>query len=115
LRKNTYIWFQAGYMAPLAELLLDVAPTMYAMYADLVDSEEAVVTLVARRPDRITNSEVVYAFVGVEDAKFVFMASSGCCKEGGCPSLPPDPLGGLDRTTMRVGLGDGVPAAGVPE
>jgi hypothetical protein len=48
---------------------------MYAMCAGLVDSEGAVGTLVARRPDRITNPEVVYAFVGVEDVKFVFMAS----------------------------------------
>jgi hypothetical protein len=76
---------------------------MYELYADHVDSEEAVVALVARRPDRIINPEVVYAFIGVENAKFVFLASSGCCKGGGggCPSLPPDSLGGLGRTTME--------------
>ena len=41
--------------------------------------------------------EVVYAFVGVEDVKFVFLANSDCCTGGGCPSLPPDPLGELGR------------------
>jgi hypothetical protein len=43
---------------------------MYEMYAGHVDSKGAVVTLVARRPDRITNPAVAYAFVGVENAKF---------------------------------------------
>ena len=52
-------------------------------------------------PDRIINPEVVYAFVGVENVKFVFLASSDCCTEGGCPSLPPDSLGGLGRTMME--------------
>jgi hypothetical protein len=58
-------------------------------------------TLVARRPDRITNPEAVYAFVGVEDVKFVFMANSDCCRGGGCPYLPPDSLGGVGGTTME--------------
>jgi hypothetical protein len=57
--------------------------------------------LVARRPDRLINPEVVYAFVGVENVKFVFMASSGCCKGSGCPSLLPDSLGGLGRAIME--------------
>jgi hypothetical protein len=70
LRKNTYIRFQAGYGTPLAELLLNVASAMYEMYAGHVDSKGAVVTLVARRPDRIINPAVAYAFVGVENAKF---------------------------------------------
>jgi hypothetical protein len=74
---------------------------MYEMYANNVDSKEAVVTLVARRPDRIINPAVVYAFVGVENVKFVFMANSDCCTGGGCPSLPPDSLGGLGRTMME--------------
>jgi hypothetical protein len=79
---------------------------MYAMcYADLVDSEGAVVTLVARRPADVASSTqkwLVYAFfVGVEDVKFAFMANSGCCKGGGCPALPPDSLGGLGRTIME--------------
>jgi hypothetical protein len=71
---------------------------MYEMYANHVDSEDSVVTLVARRPDRISNPEVVYAFVGVANVKFAFLANSGCCTGGGCPSFPPDPLGGLGRT-----------------
>jgi hypothetical protein len=54
---------------------LDVAATTYEIYAGLVDSEGAVVALVARRPDRIINPEVVYAFVGVENVKFAFMAN----------------------------------------
>jgi hypothetical protein len=74
---------------------------MYEMYAGHVDSEEAVATLVARRPDRIANPEVAYAFIGVEDVEFVFLANSGCCKGGGCPSLPPDSLGGLGRTIVE--------------
>jgi hypothetical protein len=119
LRKNTYIRFQAGHVTPLAELLLDVAPAMYEMYAAIMwISEDTVVTLVARRPDRIINPEVVYAFVGVENVKFVFLAKSDCCTGGGCPSLPPDP-----RRTWRtagqdhdgVGHDAGVPGAGVPE
>jgi hypothetical protein len=73
----------------------------YFMPIMCVDSEGAVVALVARRPDRITNPEVVYALIGVEDVKFVFMGSSDCCKGGGCPSLPPDSLGGLGRTAME--------------
>jgi len=101
LRKNTYVKFKAGHGTPLAELLLNAASTMYEMYAGHVDSEDAVVTLVARRPDRITNPEVVYAFVGVENVKFVFLANSDCCTGGGCPSLPPDSLGGLGRTMME--------------
>jgi hypothetical protein len=44
---------------------------------------------------------VVYAFVGVENVKFVFMASSDCCTGGGCPFLPPDSLGGLGRAMME--------------
>jgi hypothetical protein len=65
-------------------------------------SEGAVVALVARRPDRIINPEAVYAFVGVEDVEFVFLANSAdCCTGGGCPSLPPDPLGGLGRAIME--------------
>jgi hypothetical protein len=72
-----------------------------------------------RGTDRITNPEVVYAFVGVEDVKFVFMASSGCCKGkgSGCPCLPPGPLGGVGRTTIHgVGPHEGVlPGAGVPK
>jgi hypothetical protein len=71
------------------------------MPSGLVDSEEAVVALVARRPDRIINPELVYGFVGVENVEFAFMASSGCCKGSGCPSLPPDPLGGVGRTIME--------------
>jgi hypothetical protein len=71
LRKNTYIRFQAGHGTPLAEVLLNVASTMYEMDANHVDSEDTVVTLVARRPDRIINPEVVYAFVGVANVKFV--------------------------------------------
>jgi hypothetical protein len=47
---------------------------MYEMYADHVDSKGAVGALVARRPDRIINPEVVYAFVGVENVKFAFLA-----------------------------------------
>jgi hypothetical protein len=93
--------FQAGFATPLAELLLNVAATMYEMYADHVDSKGAVVTLVARRPDRIINPEVVYAFVGVENVKFAFLANSDCCTGGGCPSLPPDSLGGLGKTMME--------------
>jgi hypothetical protein len=80
---------------------------MYEMYADHVDSKGAVVALVARRPDRITNPEVVYAFVGFEDAEFVFLANSDCCTGGGCPSLPPDSLGGLGRTIMECVLTTG--------
>ena len=46
---------------------------MYEMYAAIMwISEDTVVTLVARRPDRIINPEVVYAFVGVADVKFAF-------------------------------------------
>ena len=75
---------------------------MYEMYANHVDSEDTVVALVARRPDRIINPEVVYAFVGVENVKFAFLANSDCCTGGGCPSLPPDaPLGGLGRAMME--------------
>jgi hypothetical protein len=74
---------------------------MYEMYAGHVDSEGAVVALVVRRPDRIINPGVVYAFVGVEDVKFAFLANSDCCTGGGSPSLPPEPLGGLGRTMME--------------
>ena len=70
---------------------------MYEMYANHVDSEDTVVALVARRPDRIVNPEVAYAFVGVANVKFAFLGNSDCCTGGGCPSLPPDSLGGLGR------------------
>jgi hypothetical protein len=108
--------FKGGHGTPLAELLLNVASAMYEMCADHVDSKEAVVALVARRPDRFINPEVVYAFVSVEDVKFTFLANSDCCTGGRwLPIFAP-------RLTWRTGQGhdgvgpdDGVPGAGVPE
>jgi hypothetical protein len=49
-RKNIHIRFQAGFVAPLAELLSNAGATMYEMYATRVKPENAVVTLVARGP-----------------------------------------------------------------
>jgi hypothetical protein len=74
---------------------------MYEMYANHVDSEGTVVTLVARRSDRIINPEVVYALVGVANVEFAFLANSDCCIGGGCPSLPPDSLSRLGRTMVE--------------
>jgi hypothetical protein len=91
-------------VTPLAEVLLNVVAATYEMYACRVEPENAVVALVARRPDRMINPEVVCAFVGVEDVKFAFLDNSDCCKGCGCPALPPDadPLGGVGRRTSMM-------------
>jgi hypothetical protein len=88
-------------VTPLAELLWNIVATTYEMYATLVKPENAVVALVARRPDRIINPEVVYAFVGVEDVEFAFLDNSGYCRGCGCPSLPPDSFAGVGRAMME--------------
>ena len=88
-------------MTQLAELLWNVVAATYEMYASRVVPENAVVTLVARRPDRMINPEVVYAFVGAENVKFAFLGNSDCCTGCGCPALPPDSLGGVGRTMME--------------
>jgi hypothetical protein len=59
------------------------------------------VSRTSRATTRFINPAVVYAFVGVENVEFVFMASSDCCTGGGCPFLPPDSLGGLGRAMME--------------
>jgi hypothetical protein len=108
-RKNIHIRFQAGFVAPLAELLSNAGATMYEMYATRVKPENAVVTLVARRPDRIINPEVVYAFVGVEHVKFVFLAGQQRLLQGLRLS---NSSPGLIR---RSGQNPGLPGAGVPQ
>jgi hypothetical protein len=61
--QQTYIKYKAGYVNSFATVLMAVAFSLHAMYADLLDGGLAVVTFVGKRPDRIVNPGIVHAFI----------------------------------------------------
>ena len=94
---QSYIKYKGGHGVPLCSLLMSVAFSMYAMYADILAGSEGVVVFVGKRPDRIVNPMVVCLFMG-SPVKWVFLDDSDSCKNDGCPKMPEGVFGGTGRT-----------------
>ena len=103
---QSYIKYKGGHGVPLCSLLMSVAFSMYAMYADILAGSEGVVVFVGKRPDRIVNPMVVYLFMG-NPVKWVFLDDSDSCKNDGCPKMPEGVFGGTGRTMLEWVLTDG--------